>query len=115
MDITFNAWTPSITFKKTSPPPPSIQLCVIDERAEPMFPSLSQLANLLSSVRRSSDFEGHAKTTLAKAGTSQGRMKKTVQMLKNEGEAKVHIALEQDGTISFLQLASIDFAACPLV
>ncbi len=94
--IHFQIWKPSAstTYKKTSPPPPDYKICVIDARATPSIPSLSQLGPLLDSQPEDS-------LSRDKAGKLETRIK--------HGKKNVLLAVVDMGIISYLRLSDACF------
>lgn len=93
--VTYHVYKPSTPYRKTSPPAPDFHLAVIDARAHPAIPNLTELGTLLEEM----PLHDPSKDEKLKKGRPEMRLK--------AGTRSVVLAVVDNGVVSFLRLAEM--------
>ena len=87
--IAYHVWKPTPAFRKSSPPPPTYQLCVVDARSTNV-PTASQIGDLLDSMPFS---------------PLENEKEKRIEMRVKHGKRSVVVAVVDTGVVSYLRFA----------
>ncbi|KAG8527672.1 uncharacterized protein KY384_007825 [Bacidia gigantensis] len=98
---TYNVWKPSTHFRKTAPPPPDYQICVLNARDD-SFPTLEQLDDLMRCMPYDPP-PSHMK----------GGGHKIYQRLKH-GHRSVILAVVDQGIVSYVRIGDAGFSQEPV-